>query len=410
MLISKGSFGQESLKGEVVVVSGAGRGIGFEAARALVWLGANVVIAEIDEKNGKAAQEAINKEFGEGKAVFVKTDIGKPEDIDHLAMVAQQKCGKIDAVLNNATVFPMGAIKDAPIESWDFSYRVNLRGPVLLAKKFLPAMLKRQHGVFVCVSSSGAAPFMGPYEVFKTSQVELANTLSGEIENTGVYAFTIGPGISKTPGFIEGGAKVASLMGMSLDELFELNKNAQISPEAAGAGFALAIAQAQKYHGQETSSIQVLREANIPLSEQEAVETQQLPIQEAANQTVATPQAGRSKNELYQSVLKTFMDQSEGWKKRNLFERQWVSRDFKKTTGFSIDEMQAKLKALGDSLKTGASTAESIDTVNKIVAYYMHQQEQLRGFEKNPAKLAENLKIMDGWIEDAKALVQTLSD
>ena len=40
----------------------------------------------------------------------------------------------------------MGAIKDAPIDSWDFSYRVNLRGPVLLAKKFLPNMLERNHG------------------------------------------------------------------------------------------------------------------------------------------------------------------------------------------------------------------------------------------------------------------------
>ena len=108
MLISKGNFGQDSLKGEVVVVTGAGRGIGFETARALVWLGANVVIAEIDEKNGKAAEEAINKEFGVGKAVFVKTDIGKPEDIDHLAEVAQKKYGKIDVVLNNATVFPNG--------------------------------------------------------------------------------------------------------------------------------------------------------------------------------------------------------------------------------------------------------------------------------------------------------------
>jgi NAD(P)-dependent dehydrogenase (short-subunit alcohol dehydrogenase family) len=408
MLISKGNFGQDSLKGEVVVVTGAGRGIGFEAARALVWLGANVVIAEIDEKNGKAAEDSINKEFGVGKTVFVKTDIGKPEDIDHLAKVAQQKYGKIDVVLNNATVFPMGAVKDAPVDSWDFSYRVNLRGPVLLAKKFLPKMFERKHGVFVCVSSSGAAPFMGAYEVFKTAQVELANTLSAEIENTGVYAFTIGPGISKTPGFLEGGGKVASLMGMSLDELFELNKNAQISPEAAGAGFALAIAQAEKYHGQETSSIQVLREANIPLSEHDAVEEQKPTVQAAATQPAAKPQTGRSKNELYQSVLKTFMDQSEGWKKRNLFERQWVSRDFKKTTGFSIDEMQVKLKALGDSLKTGASTAESIDTVNKISAYYLHQQEQLKGFEKNPQKLEENLKIMDGWIEDATALVQSM--
>ena len=107
---------------------------------------------------------------------------------------------------------------------------------------------------------------------------------------------------------------MASLMGMSLDELFELNKNAQISPEAAGAGFALAIAQAKKYHGQETSSIQVLREANIPLSEQETVEEQRPIVQAAVTQLVATPQAGRSKTELYQAVQKTFMDQSEGWK------------------------------------------------------------------------------------------------
>jgi NAD(P)-dependent dehydrogenase (short-subunit alcohol dehydrogenase family) len=70
MLISKGNFGQDSLKGEVVVVTGAGRGIGFEAARALVWLGANVVIAEVDEKNGKAAEDSINKEFGSWQSSF----------------------------------------------------------------------------------------------------------------------------------------------------------------------------------------------------------------------------------------------------------------------------------------------------------------------------------------------------
>ena len=180
-----------------------------------------------------------------------------------------KKFGKIDVVLNNATVFPMGAVKDTAIESWDFSYRVNLRGPVALARKFLSAMIERKHGVFVCVSSSGAAPFMGAYEVFKTAQVELSNTISSEVDGTGVFVFTIGPGISKTPGFVEGGGKVASLMGMSLEQLFDLNKNAQISPEAAGAGFAIAVALAKKYHRQETSSIQVLRQAGIPLIDQE---------------------------------------------------------------------------------------------------------------------------------------------
>lgn len=46
MIVSKGNLTQDSLKGEVAIVTGAGRGIGYEAARALVWLGASVVIAD----------------------------------------------------------------------------------------------------------------------------------------------------------------------------------------------------------------------------------------------------------------------------------------------------------------------------------------------------------------------------
>jgi hypothetical protein len=270
-------------------------------------------------------------------------------------------------------------------------------------------MIERKHGTFVCVSSSGAAPFMGAYEVFKTAQVELSNTISAEVEGTGVYAFTIGPGISKTPGFVEGGGKVASLMGMSLEELFELNKNAQISPEAAGAGFAIAIALSKKYHGQETSSIQVLREARVPLTDQEETRIEeQNPIEQQEPQA-AKSSGNKSTLELYQAVLKTYLEQSEGWKKRNLFERQWISRDFKKTTGLSIDEMQTTLKSLGNNLKTGASTADFISPLNQLACYYIHQQEQLRSFEKNPKKLEENLKIIEGWMKDAKVLVATLS-
>jgi predicted nuclease with TOPRIM domain len=75
----------------------------------------------------------------------------------------------------------------------------------------------------------------------------------------------------------------------------------------------------------------------------------------------------------------------------------------------SIDEMQTTLKALGNNLKSGASTTEFIEILNQLAAYYMHQQEQLRGFEKNPQKLEENLKIIDNWVKDTKALVQELT-
>ena len=94
--------------------------------------------------------------------------------------------------------------------------------------------------------------------------------------------------------------------------------------------------------------------------------------------------------------------------KNNLFERQWLSRDFKKNTGMSIDEMLTTIKALGNNLKNKSSRAEFIEPLEQLSAYYTHQQEQLRDFEKNPKKLELNLKIIEGWIEDINQLVHML--
>jgi len=405
MLISKGKLAQGFLKDEVAIVTGAGRGIGYEAARALIWLGAKVVIAEVNDETGKTAFEILEKEFGKGNALFVKTDVGRERDVGRLSEEVHKKWGKVDIVLNNATVFPMGEVKDTPIDKWDFSYSVNLRGPVLLARAFLPKMIGRKHGVFVCVSSSGAVPFMGAYEVFKTAQGELASTIAAEVEGKGVYAFTIGPGIVRTPGLEEGGGQVASYMGKTLDDLLELNKNFEISPEAAGAGFAAAIALASKYHGQETSSIQVLREIGIVAGEErEQQTTPTKPISEPSIVLKGKP------DELYKRVLKTYSEQSDGWKKRNLFERQWLSRDFKKNTGMSIDEMLIQLKGIESRLNGKVPLQDSPEVLEKLAAYYEHQQVQLRGFEKDPKKLQQNLAIIDGWKMDIKLLLEYMRD
>lgn len=397
MLISEGNLLRDSLKAEVAVVTGAGRGIGYEAARALIWLGANVVIAEINENNGRIAVQSLDKEFGVEKAIFIKTDVGSDRDVEKLGREAVEKWGKVDIVLNNATIFPMGAVKDTPVDSWDLSYRVNLRGPVLLAKAFLPEMIKRKHGTFVCVSSSGAAPYMGAYEVFKTAQGELASTIAAEVEDTGVYAFTIGPGTVKTPGFVEGGGQVAALMGLTLEQLLDMNKRMEISPEAAGTGFAAAVALASKYHGQETSSIQALHAIGIDFGGEE----------ETAK-TATQPANGKRALELFQPVIKTFIAQSDGWKSRNIFQRQWILRDFKKETSMSVDEMLAALKNLGDRLEMQMPTSHSMENLTKLVAYYEHQKELLKGFEKISKKQQENFEIIDGWIRDVGALLAAL--
>ena len=389
MLIDQSTLKAGALSGDVAVVTGAGRGIGYEAARALLWLGANVVAAEIDGASCTKAVSELQHDFGAERAIGVRADVGKEEDVSNIARAAGERFGRVDVVLNNATALTIGAVRDTGIDYWDRGYRVNVRGPVLLARAFLPGMVARKHGAFVCVSSSGAAPFMGPYEVFKTAQVELANTLAAELEGTGVCAYTIGPGVVRTPGFLEGGSRVAALMGMSTDELLEMNKSVELSVEEAGVGFAASIALASKYSGTETSSIQVLRDIGLGPAKGE--------------RKAARPEPSDVSAALLDRVVGTYAEQSKGWKERNLFQRQWDFRDYKKQTGMSVQQMGAEVAIM--KRKNGGLTRGSRQALEKLNAYYRHQQDLQRGFEKDPDKLDQGLKEIQSWIDENQALL-----
>jgi len=176
LIISHLGLKRDDLHGETIIVTGGGGGIGYEAAHALLWLGANVIIAEINETIGKHAAEVLSEEFDPESVCFVRTDVGDEASVRHLYQESVSVYGKVDVVINNATIAVLGMVKDLLIEKWDTSYRVNLRGPVLMARAFLPDMINRKHGTFVCVSSTGTA-FLGGYETFKAAQVHLANTL-----------------------------------------------------------------------------------------------------------------------------------------------------------------------------------------------------------------------------------------
>ena len=126
LLIGTGNLEKGCLAGKVVVITGAGGGIGFEAARSLVWLGAEAIIAEVDAGKGADAVERLCAEFGSGCATFIATDVGDEASVANLACQAQAGWGGAYAVLNNATVAELGAVKDTDIAGWDRSYRVNL--------------------------------------------------------------------------------------------------------------------------------------------------------------------------------------------------------------------------------------------------------------------------------------------
>jgi NAD(P)-dependent dehydrogenase (short-subunit alcohol dehydrogenase family) len=395
ILIGTGRLTPDALSGQVAVVTGAGRGIGFEAARALIWLGAKVVLAEVLKPEGKAAEQKLAAEFGPGKALFVHTDVGDEGSVRNLSRQAFKHFEKVDIVLNNAVATPMGAVKDVPIDGWDLSYRVNLRGPVLLARQFLPGMLARNSGVFVAVASAGGA-YMGAYEVLKTAQVDLARTLDAELEGSGVIAFTIGPGMVRTPGLEAALPTIAPLYGKTIAEFYEMSKEHIIPVEAAGAGFAAAVALANSFRGMEIGSRQALIAAGIEFE----------PGQSPA--TGLDPDQIERALSLTRVVYQTLEEQSQGWEQRPLFERQWVQRDFKRYAGMPAKDWLALLEQLQQRLEAGGpDPLEGLHvTVRQLVVYYRHTQEVLAGWEKDPVKREAHLKILAGYTEDAAQLAE----
>jgi hypothetical protein len=298
---------------------------------------------------------------------------------------------KVDAVINNATIAVLGKVIDLPIQEWDRSYHVNLRGPVLMAKTFLPDMIKRNHGVFACVSSTGTA-FLGGYETFKAAQVHLANTLDAELEGTGVIAYTIGPGLVPTATASKAVEQLAPQMGMTVDKFFEMNKGAVLSVEEAGAGFAASIVFAERFRGQEISSIQALKAADINFGG--TVET------DHQSATIDSDKR-RQAQALCEAVRVTLKEQSEDWKRRSLFERQWVIRDFRKTAGMPVEEWLETLRQLEEDLQRGGVSHPPLE---KLAGYYNHLAELAKGYEKDPMKLDENLRHVYRWRDEVIAL------
>ncbi len=395
MLISTLGVRPDALHGEVVIVTGAGGGIGYEAARALLWLGASVVIAEINGQNGRTAEVALEREFGKDRVLFVQTDVGDAASVANLYKLSVMAFEKVDAVINNATIAVLGNVVDVPIEEWDKSYHVNLRGPVLMAKTFLPDMIKRNHGVFACVSSTGTA-FLGGYETFKAAQVHLANTLDAELEGTNVIAYTIGPGLVPTETASQAVTQLAPQMGMSVEQFFAMNKGAVLSVEEAGVGFALSVVFAEKFKGQEVSSIQALKAADINWG-----------AAAAEKESGALNAEKRKQAQMWcEAVLVTLQEQADGWKTRSLFERQWVIRDFKKTAGMPVEEWLTSLKQLNDILHGEDGLVHL--PLEKLAGYYDHLAELAKGYEKDKVKLEENLRHVYRWRDEVQELLKLL--
>ena len=361
---------KNTLSGKVILLTGAGGGIGLETAKILNYMGAYLIIAEIDKKRIKNAKKHLSE-----NTEFFNIDLSSIKNISKMVRKIVKKHGFIDMLFNNAIIANIGKVEDLNIKIWEKSYAVNFRAPLFLTQKVLPLMKKRNSGTIIFVSSSGSAPYMGAYEIFKMAQVELANTLNGELEGTEVNVFTISPGLVKTETAEKGIKLLAENMNITLDEFYKMNEGHIIDVEEAGKGFALSALKAKEYNGQEIGVIQVLNEFGVITSKN----VKQLDI---------------NNNEIIESIIfiiQEYRNQYKGWTERNIFERQWVLRDFKKTTSYSAENCLEIINNIHQNIKNN-NFNEIINNNNifiKLKLYFERQYKLLQGFEKDPLKLKE---------------------
>jgi len=396
MLIEKNISFKNRLKDKVILLTGAGGGIGFETAKALVYMGAKVIVAEIDKRKMLCAKSTLDNIFGKNSVEFYEIDLSDENEIYALVSHVKDKYGRIDVLFNNATIAAMGTVEKVSIDVWDKSYAVNFKAPLLLTQLVLPLMKQKSSGTIVFVSSSGAAPFMGAYEVFKTAQVELSNTLYGELESTNIKVYTIGPGLVKTETAMKGIEIVSSHMGITTQEFYEMNENHILGVEEAGTGFAISVLMADRYDGQEIGAIQVLSDSGLLLKLDSKENTKSNDYQSIIP--------------IVLNVVKVYKEQYSGWMKRNVFERQWVLRDFKKTVGYSADQFLEIMQHIQYVVFNGKIQDISNYSSNfqKLMEYYKRQYTLLQGYEKNPEKLKEYSITLLHYIEDLKTICDSL--
>jgi NADP-dependent 3-hydroxy acid dehydrogenase YdfG len=168
---------------QVIVITGASRGIGLATAHQAASRGARVVIASRDSADIQSAADDIIA--GGGRALPIVADVGDQGAMDALAELAVQEYGRIDTWVNNAGVSIHGRIEDTPLDEATHLFRTNYWGVVHGSLAALPH-LKKQGGALINVGSAPsetAMPFQAHYAASKHAVKGFTDTLRAELQN-----------------------------------------------------------------------------------------------------------------------------------------------------------------------------------------------------------------------------------
>lgn len=191
---------QRSLDGKVVIVTGAGSGMGKSMVEEFVAAGARVAALDINEAKAKEVVAAVD---GAGNsAVAVGVDIASEESVRGAVGSVLSWAGRVDVLCNNAGIIDsFRPAHEVPLDEWNRNIAVNLTGPFLMSRAVIPDMLTRGRGIIIntaSIASFSAAGGGTAYTSAKHGVMGLTRQLSFDYGRKGIRVNAICPGATMT--------------------------------------------------------------------------------------------------------------------------------------------------------------------------------------------------------------------
>ncbi|WP_068676330.1 SDR family oxidoreductase [Oceanobacillus sp. Castelsardo] len=193
------------LEGKVVIVTGGNSGIGQHISETLQQNGAKVVIADLSVETGD-----------QGNFYHVKTDVTNKESVENMVQLAEDKFGRVDALVNNAGVNLPRLLVDVKGEkpeyeldekSFDFMVNVNQKGPFLCAQAASRRFIKQEKGVIVNITSEAGMEGSAGQSVYSATKGALngfTRSWAKELGKYNIRVVGVAPGINEKTGLTNG--------------------------------------------------------------------------------------------------------------------------------------------------------------------------------------------------------------
>lgn len=188
------------LQGKVCVITGAGGGMGREAAIVFTGEGAKVCVADVDEE---IADETVSECPGE--AFALRVNVSDEDDVHHMYAATAERFGGIDVLYNNAGISPAddASVLDTSVEAWQRVQDVNAKGVFVCCKQGIPYLLERGGGSVINVASFvailGAATSQISYTASKGAVLAMSRELAVQFARRGIRVNALCPGPVETP-------------------------------------------------------------------------------------------------------------------------------------------------------------------------------------------------------------------